>query len=72
MLRALLDGQQTPAQMAKLARGRMKGSGSSSRRRSRDGVRMQLGRFEAVEMDIAHLDSESTRRLCSIASNIPG
>lgn len=71
MLQALLDGQQTPEQMAKLARGRMKGKllqltaalDGRMEEHHRFLLKMQLERLEEVEADIAHLDQRIDEKL---------
>jgi len=71
MLQALLDGQQTPEQMAKLARGRMKGKllqltaalDGRMEEHHRFLLKMQLERLEEVEADIARLDQRIDEKL---------
>jgi transposase len=71
MLRALLEGQQTPEQMAKLAKGRMKGKllqltaalEGRIEEHHRFLLKMQLERLEAVEKDIERLDQRIDEKL---------
>jgi len=71
MLQALLDGQQTPEQMAKLAKGRMKGKllqltaalDGRMEEHHRFLLKMQLERLEEVEADIARLDQRIDEKL---------
>jgi transposase len=71
MLRALLDGQQTPSQMADLAKGRMRKKlleltaalEGRVEEHHRYLLEMQLGRLEQVETDIERLDGRIDEKL---------
>jgi transposase len=71
MLRALIEGDQSPAEMAQLARGRMRPK-QPELARALDGhidehhrfiLRLQLNRITAAEADLEHLDQRLSEKL---------
>lgn len=78
MLKALLEGQMTPQQMAELARGRMRSKRvelaealtGTLREPHRFVLQMQLSRLERVEQDVALLDQQVEPRLVPYQSQM--
>mgnify|MGYP005819348033 CR=1 FL=1 len=78
ILRALIDGEQTPAEMARLARGRLRQKrpqlidalGARLDPHHRRLLAVQLGRVEAAEAEIAALDALIAEHLAPYATQL--